>query len=150
MELRDGLGTAVYNVGTSKIDFPPGVPKSRLPGKKPTKSKVSKKALVLQLASPPASTEASTVLSELASDPGTTDSISRCLVALPASPVTLFVDSGAGQSLCSVGTAFSDLQPCRVEVAGVAGSLPIHGCGTASFVVRDHDGKSLIMMIPNC
>jgi hypothetical protein len=60
------------------------------------------------------------------------------------------VDSGAGQSLCSVGTAFSDLQPCRVEVAGVAGSLPIHGCGTASFVVRDHDGKSLIMTIPNC
>ena len=57
-----------------------------------------------------------------------------------------FVDSGAGQSLCSVGTAFSDLRPCRVEVTGVAGSLPIFGCETASFVVHDHDDRALIMV----
>jgi hypothetical protein len=31
LELRDGLGKATYNVATAKIDFPPGVPKSRLP-----------------------------------------------------------------------------------------------------------------------
>ncbi len=54
------------------------------------------------------------------------------------------------QSLCSVGTAFSDLRPCRVEVTGVAGSLPIFGCGTASFVVYDHDGRAVIMVVPNC
>jgi hypothetical protein len=29
LELRDGLGTAKYNTTTSKIEFPPGVPKSR-------------------------------------------------------------------------------------------------------------------------
>jgi hypothetical protein len=31
--LRDGLGTAVYNVSTNRLDFPPAVPKSRFPQK---------------------------------------------------------------------------------------------------------------------
>ncbi len=59
------------------------------------------------------------------------------------------MDSGAGQCLCSVGTAFSDLQPCRIEVTGVSGSLPIYGCGTANFVALDHDGHQLVVRIPN-
>jgi hypothetical protein len=66
------------------------------------------------------------------------------------SRVIFFVDSGAGQSLCSVSTAFSALQPCRVQITGVAGSLPIYGSGTASFVTQDHAGRSIIVMIPNC
>ncbi len=64
--------------------------------------------------------------------------------------MTFFVDSGAGQCLCSVSSAFSDLQPCCVEVTGVAGSLPIHGFGTANFVALDHNGNPLIVRIPNC
>jgi hypothetical protein len=74
----------------------------------------------------------------------------RLLTAMSSSKVTFFVDSGAGQCLCSVSTAFSDLQPCRVEVTGVSGSLPIHGYGTANFVGLDHNGNSLVIRIPNC
>jgi hypothetical protein len=69
----------------------------------------------------------------------------RCLVATGSSRVTFFVDSGAGQCLCSVSDAFSDLQPCRIEVTGVSGSLPIYGRGTANFVALDHDGNSVIL-----
>jgi hypothetical protein len=29
--LRDNLGTATFNAGTQKIDFPPGIPSSRFP-----------------------------------------------------------------------------------------------------------------------
>ncbi len=49
LELRDGLGVATYNSSTSKIDFPPGVPKSRLPGTRPPKTKTPKKALVFRV-----------------------------------------------------------------------------------------------------
>jgi hypothetical protein len=37
-----------------------------------------------------------------------------------------------------------------VQITGVAGSLPIYGSGTASFVTQDHAGRSIIVMIPNC
>jgi hypothetical protein len=33
LELRDGLGNAVFNTTTKKLDFPAGVPRSRLPQK---------------------------------------------------------------------------------------------------------------------
>ncbi len=71
------------------------------------------------------------------------------MALMSLSSVTFFVDSGAGKSLCSVGIAFSDLQPCRVRVTGVAGSLPIYGSGTASFIAKDHTGRSIIIVIPN-
>ena len=64
--------------------------------------------------------------------------------------LTFFVDSGAGQCLCSISSAFSDLQPCRVEVTGVSGSLPIYGSGTANFAGQDHRGNPLVIRIPNC
>ncbi len=35
------------------------------------------------------------------------------------SQVTFFVDSGAGQCLCSVSEAFTDLQPCHIGVTGL-------------------------------
>jgi hypothetical protein len=74
----------------------------------------------------------------------------RCLAATILPRVIFYVDSGAGQCLCSVSTAFSDLQPCRIEVTGVSGSLPIYGCGTANFVALDHNGRQLVVRIPNC
>ncbi len=74
----------------------------------------------------------------------------KCLAIGLSSTVTFFVDSGAGQCLCSVSGAFSDLQPCRIEVTGVAGSLPIYGSGTANFVALDHNRKQIILRIPNC
>ncbi len=74
------------------------------------------------------------------------DSSVKCLMVANSTRVTFFVvvDSGAGQCLCSVGTAFSYLQPCRIEVTGVSGSLPIYGCGTANFVALDHRGNQLV------
>ncbi len=81
---------------------------------------------------------------------GPDDNSVRCLVATTSSRVTFFVDSGAGQCLRSVSDAFSDLQPCCIEVTGVSGCLPIYGFGTANFVASDHQGNQLILRIPNC
>ncbi len=192
LELRDGLGVATYNTTTSQIGFPAGVPKSRLPGKR--SSKTSKKAMVFHvgrvhsalisvvsdapplltaetttvllvppLAYPlesaqfgtgdiPATTLGRVVAADSVVSPGGVCpvTIARCLAAVNSSRAIFYVDSGAGQSLCSIGTAFSALRPCRVEVTGVAGSLLIYGCGTASFVVHDYDGRSLILVIHNC
>jgi hypothetical protein len=168
LELRDGLGVAKFNVATSKIDFPAGVPKSRLPGDR--RGKATRKGLMVRveetiptlLTSSPdarAFSDPDQPLGssdgELASYNGSISSIAegapaRCLVATRPLRVTFFVDSGAGQCLCSVSSAFSDLQPCRVEVTGVSGSLPIHGFGTANFVALDHNGNPLIIRIPNC
>jgi hypothetical protein len=47
--------------------------------------------------------------------------------------ISLFVDSGAGQSMSSCSEAFIDLRPCAILVVGVAGTMPIHGIGTAVF-----------------
>ncbi len=157
---------ATYNSSTSKIDFPPGVPKSRLPG---TRSPKIKKAVVFRVeATVPAllsnssgltgnlharraqvvsaavdlynrtpqealggespydllyRSELSLLTASSSFDHDSQGPDLRCLtVAAPASldvnssRVVFFVDSGAGQSLCSVGIAFSDLRPCRVQV----------------------------------
>ena len=48
LELRDGLGSAKYNATTAKLEFPPGVPKSRLPGNRPKKE--VRKGLMIQVA----------------------------------------------------------------------------------------------------
>jgi hypothetical protein len=42
------------------------------------------------------------------------------------------------------------LRPCAVLVVGVSGSLPIHGIGTANFIVRDSNGNERIWRIHNC
>ncbi len=81
---------------------------------------------------------------------GQTGAAVRGLMASSNLRVTFFVDSGAGQCLCSVSSAFSDLPSCRIEVTGVSGSLPIFGWGTANFVAIDRNGGSLILVIPNC
>ena len=64
--------------------------------------------------------------------------------------VKFFVDSGAGQCMCSCLEAFSDLRSCAILVVGVSGSLPVHGIGTANFVVQDKDRIERIWSIHNC
>jgi hypothetical protein len=59
------------------------------------------------------------------------------------------VDSGAGQSICSSSDAFFTLRPCAILVVGVAGSMPVHGMGTARFTARV-GGKDVILNIHNC
>ena len=52
--------------------------------------------------------------------------------------------------MCSCVEAFSILRACAIIAVGVAGSLPIHGVGTASFLVRDSCGEEVILRIHNC
>jgi hypothetical protein len=52
--------------------------------------------------------------------------------------------------MCSCVKAFSVLRPCAILVVGVSGSLPIHGIGTANFVVTDSRGIGRIWKIHNC
>ncbi len=61
-----------------------------------------------------------------------------------------YVDLGAGQCLSSCSTAFVTLEPCTLEVVGVAGSLPIFGRGTAVFVLTLPDGDAILVRIHNC
>ena len=60
-----------------------------------------------------------------------------------------YVDSGAGQCLSSCSTAFLTMEPCRIEVVGVAGSLSIFGRGTAIFALSFNDTEILIR-VHNC
>ena len=46
--------------------------------------------------------------------------------------------------------AFSEVRSCAILVIGVSGSLPVHGIGTANFVVKDNDGFEHIWSIHNC
>ncbi len=59
------------------------------------------------------------------------------------------MDSGAGQCMCSCSEAFHSLRPCAVMVVGVAGSMPVHGIGTACFTIII-DGKTFILRNNNC
>ncbi len=59
------------------------------------------------------------------------------------------MDSGGGQSIWSSSDAFSTLRPCAILVVGVAGSMPVHGMGTARFTARV-GGKDVILHIHNC
>jgi hypothetical protein len=133
--LRDNLGTATYDTATQRIVFPPAVPASRIPvpGRK-GKGKV--KGLVV----------VSTSVVIPAGIP------TRCLMSSPNDwkSVMFFVDSGAGQSLCSSSSSFSTMSPCYVELTGISGSLQAHGCGTALFLARDNSDNEIILRIHNC
>jgi hypothetical protein len=63
---------------------------------------------------------------------------------------TFYVDSGAGQSLSSCSTAFLSLEPCHIEVIGVAGSLTIFRIGTAVFALALEGGMEILIRIHNC
>ena len=62
----------------------------------------------------------------------------------------IYVDSGAGQSLCTCSSAFMSLTPCKIEITGVSGSLQIYGCGTALFLVEGVSGQSVLLQVHNC
>jgi hypothetical protein len=47
--------------------------------------------------------------------------------------VLFYVDSGAGQCLCSCIYTFVQMTPCHIEITGVSGLLEVFGCGTALF-----------------
>ncbi len=58
------------------------------------------------------------------------------------------MDSGAGQSISSCSEAFCTIRPCAILVIGVAGTMPVHGMGTARFVTIIN-GKEHILSIHN-
>ena len=51
--------------------------------------------------------------------------------------------------MCSCSKAFVSIRPCAIIVVGVAGSMPVHGIGTALFLIRVGD-KQVIIKIFNC
>ena len=51
--------------------------------------------------------------------------------------------------MCSCSQAFISIRPCAIIVVGVAGSMPVHGIGTALFLVRV-GAKQVIIKIFNC
>ncbi len=59
------------------------------------------------------------------------------------------MDSGAGQSISSCTAAFRSLRQCAILVVGVAGTMPVHGMGTARFLIRMGD-TAVIVSIHNC
>jgi hypothetical protein len=74
----------------------------------------------------------------------------RLLVSTIGDPLLFYLDSGAGQCLCSHDSSFVDLTPCMVEITGIAGALQIYGCGTAMFLAQDVSGRSFALRVHNC
>ncbi len=140
--LRDNLGTAIYNPETQKIDFPSCIPVSRFP-----KQGIKKKALLAGWKCLPSCEERSAGIAlvkvfltgtkvPLSNGTGALSQCRPCLAISNFNSTLLYVDSGAGQCLCSCDDAFINMSPCEVEISGVAGSLQIYGIGTALFVVK--------------
>jgi hypothetical protein len=66
----------------------------------------------------------------------------KCMASKPRPETnTFYIDSGAKQCLSSCSTAFLTLEPCHIEVIGVAVSLPIFGIGTAIFALSMQGGE---------
>jgi hypothetical protein len=137
IELKDGLGTAKYNPATQIIDYPVAVPKNRFPI-----PKSARKALVFHGSVPSQMTRTPLLL-------GQTDITSRDSQSSTLDFAVFYVDSGAGQCLCSCSSAFATMEACHVQVVGVSGRLNIHGQGTAMFLVSV-DGEEAILRIHNC
>ncbi len=51
--------------------------------------------------------------------------------------------------MCACSEAFLSLRACAVLVVGVAGTMPVHGIGTACFLVKQN-GKECVVKIHNC
>jgi hypothetical protein len=136
VELKDGLGKAKYNTKTQLMDYPSTVPKNRFP--LPRTERLKKvKALAFQIGAE------------------NTDSTLPILIGLPDSGTepgpsftTFYVDSGAGQCLCSCSSAFITMRTCHIQVVGVTGRLTIHGQGTAVFIASVN-GQDVLLRIHN-
>jgi hypothetical protein len=74
----------------------------------------------------------------------------RLLVSTGCESLLFYVDSGAGQCLCSNDSSFVDMTPCMVEITGIAGALQIYGSGTAMFLAQDVSGRSFVLRVHNC
>jgi hypothetical protein len=51
--------------------------------------------------------------------------------------------------MCACSEAFHTLRACAILVAGVAGSMPVHGIGTACFILQQGDTE-VILRVHNC
>jgi hypothetical protein len=143
IDLRDGMGKANYNVQTLRIDFPPTVPISRLPEKnKSGKGKSKQKVGVCRIGFENSSLVGSQLLG-LASS-------SLMHPTLESDKFVFYLDSGAGQCLCSCSSAFLEMSPCQIELTGVSGSLQVYGCGTALFVATSSSNEQVVLRIHNC
>jgi hypothetical protein len=152
VELKDGLGKAKYNLKTQVIDYPSTVPKERLPVpgiQRPRKGMMS--------ALRPVNLRQDSTQNFPLDEPmgigidDATDRAMKLLAHKPKPTTTLFyVDSGAGQCLSSCSAAFFSLEPCQLEVIGVAGSLPIFGIGTAYFALVLKGGMEIVLRVHNC
>ncbi len=142
--LRDNLGTATYDLTIQRIVFPPAVPASRVPvpGKK---GKARTKALVI-------STLPIAIATMRTPSPTAEPSPVRCLMAGPGDwdRAKFFMDSSAGQCLCSCSSSFSEMSPCYVEITAISGLLQIHGFGTALFLARDEGDNEVLLCVYNC
>jgi hypothetical protein len=177
MTLKDNLGIAKYNVKTQRIDYPASVPKDRLPVPQTAQTR---KGLVMRLPLPTQILDGRTMLVSriepllqidgTISDgggggefpagttalcaPGSFWNYQKSLKCLASKPRpetnTFYIDSGAGQCLSSCSTAFLTLEPCHIEVIGVAGSLPIFGIGTAIFALSMQGGGEVLLRVHNC
>ena len=138
VELKDGLGTAKFNTKTQLIDYPSTVPKDRFPLPRTQRPNTTRKALVFQgerLSIDPVVP----ILVSVNSDEEMSES----------TLVTFYIDSGAGQCLCSCSSAFITMEACHLQVVGVAGRLTIHGQGTAVFIASVN-GQEVLLRIHNC
>ncbi len=129
---------ATYDVTTQRIAFPDGNKGSRPPGKP-----------AVTFAPPPGNTGARPIVKAGVARPAGPSVPPPTSLATPLS-LTFHVDSGAGQSICSCPDAFLALRPCAIEVAGVAGSLPVFGVGSAVFAVHTVTGRTVVALIHNC
>jgi hypothetical protein len=73
-----------------------------------------------------------------------------CLAFSAFDSTLIYVDSGAGQCLCSCDAAFIQMSPCEIEISGVAGCLQIYGIGTALFAALDENEHEMVIGIHNC
>jgi hypothetical protein len=146
--LRDHLGTATYNSGTKKIDFPASIPNSRFP-----KQGIKKKALLANWKGLPSCEERSeggSSVKVLFAGPVCSSVNTASRAVSPLDETLFYIDSGAGQCMCSCDSAFLNMSPCEIEITGVAGSLQIFGIGTALFVATDDRDREVILRIHNC
>jgi len=139
VELKDGLGTAKFNAKTQVIDYPSTVPKDRFPLPRAQRPSGTRKVLVLQ----GETMGVGPVLPILASVHVEEERMPE------SSLVTFYIDSGAGQCLCSCSSAFITMEACHLQVVGVAGRLTIHGQGTAVFIASVN-GQEVLLRIHNC
>ena len=137
IELKDGMGTAKYNTSTQSMEYPSTVPKNRFPLPKKERPR---KALAFHGCDSTTPRPAFLGVSRDEADEG---------MSTLSSFTTFYVDSGAGQCLCSCSSAFISMEACHLQVVGIAGRLTIHGQGTAIFLASV-DGVEVLLRIHNC